>query len=262
MCVALLSDVHANLKALKAVLAHLKQHAVTAIWFAGDVLGRGTEPIACLELLSTEVSPEAWVIGNHDAGVVGRGPNQKIGEPTNFREPNDSWWQDQKRLFGVNKESDIQSWSHHWSLLEPTRFVSFMRELPLVVEPKPNYWLAHGGLAAQTPMSTYLYDKWGAKLEFKQRQKEAVPWQYLVLGHTHLPAIFREDGHNVHWTGFQGERAIAPQAELRYGQPYPLSGPTIINPGSVGNPRDNLPHSYAILENGSSPQVTFYRLDV
>ena len=51
MKIAVFSDIHGNLKALKAVLEQIKEKNVDLTVFLGDILQRGHEEIECLELL-------------------------------------------------------------------------------------------------------------------------------------------------------------------------------------------------------------------
>lgn len=51
MKIAVFSDVHGNLKALKAVLEQNKEKNVDLTVFLGDIFQRGNEEIECLELL-------------------------------------------------------------------------------------------------------------------------------------------------------------------------------------------------------------------
>ena len=51
MKIAVFSDVHGNLKALKTVLEQIKEKNVDLTVFLGDVFQRGNEEIECLELL-------------------------------------------------------------------------------------------------------------------------------------------------------------------------------------------------------------------
>ena len=67
MRIAILSDIHANLVALDAVLAAIG--SVDAIWQLGDVVGYGPEPDAVVDRLrAVEAS---GVRGNHDAAAIG-----------------------------------------------------------------------------------------------------------------------------------------------------------------------------------------------
>nr|MEE4268196.1 metallophosphoesterase [Candidatus Krumholzibacteria bacterium] len=66
--IALLTDVHANLPALEAVLGHAASQGVDEFWDAGDSLGYGAFPGECLELLGRTCRRQ--VLGNYDAKVL------------------------------------------------------------------------------------------------------------------------------------------------------------------------------------------------
>ena len=65
---ALLSDIHGNLEALEAVLAHAASRA-DAVLVLGDVVGYGADPVACLERVAERA--QSVVAGNHEHGVAG-----------------------------------------------------------------------------------------------------------------------------------------------------------------------------------------------
>ncbi|MFL5779244.1 MAG: metallophosphoesterase family protein, partial [Chloroflexota bacterium] len=67
MRIAVLSDIHSNLPALDAVLAHLG--SVDAVWHLGDVVGYGPDPDGVVERLQ-EIGA-IGVRGNHDAAAAG-----------------------------------------------------------------------------------------------------------------------------------------------------------------------------------------------
>ena len=66
---AILSDIHGNLEALRAVLADCAAGA-DAVLCLGDTVGYGAEPLACVELVAERA--EAVVGGNHEHAVAGR----------------------------------------------------------------------------------------------------------------------------------------------------------------------------------------------
>lgn len=68
MRVAVVSDIHANLAALQAVLADAG--SVDALWCVGDVVGYGAEPNECVTILRE--AGAACVAGNHDLAALGR----------------------------------------------------------------------------------------------------------------------------------------------------------------------------------------------
>src|SRR5574341_1932072 len=96
-----------------------------------------------------------------------------------------------------------------------------------------DYTLAHG--SPREPVWEYILDPLIAALNFPAFQTS-----YCLVGHTHTPVIFKQ-------VGDRGEaEAIAPE----YNSEAPLDGSRrIINPGSVGQPRDSDPRAaYAFLD--------------
>ncbi len=71
---ALLADVHANLEALTACLAHAREQGVDGYAFLGDLVGYGADPAAVLDIVAEHVRRGAVVVrGNHDEAVLGPG---------------------------------------------------------------------------------------------------------------------------------------------------------------------------------------------
>ena len=72
MMLAILSDIHANLEALNACLAHAARHGATDHAFLGDLVGYGADPQACLDIVRAHAARGALVLrGNHDEAALG-----------------------------------------------------------------------------------------------------------------------------------------------------------------------------------------------
>ena len=69
MRVAVLSDIHANLPALEAVLEDVEGAGVDERWCLGDVVGYGANPDGCVELVADRC--EVCLVGNHDLAALG-----------------------------------------------------------------------------------------------------------------------------------------------------------------------------------------------
>jgi diadenosine tetraphosphatase ApaH/serine/threonine PP2A family protein phosphatase len=67
--VAVLSDIHANLHALEAVLADLATESPDEVWCLGDVVGYGPRPNECCTLIRERA--DVVLCGNHDLAVTG-----------------------------------------------------------------------------------------------------------------------------------------------------------------------------------------------
>lgn len=68
--IAVISDVHGNLRALEAVLNDIEARGVTRIWCLGDTTDYGPDSAACLSLVLERC--EIVLAGNHDLAVAER----------------------------------------------------------------------------------------------------------------------------------------------------------------------------------------------
>ena len=74
MRVALLSDIHANLEALEACLAHARERGVDAFALLGDFVGYGADAAATVDIVMRLAADGAIVVkGNHDAAIEAPG---------------------------------------------------------------------------------------------------------------------------------------------------------------------------------------------
>ncbi len=71
---------------------------------------------------------------------------------------------------------------------------------------------------------------------------------YCFVGHTHCPTCFVQRGQRIE------QRLLTP------GQPVKLTGKTLINPGSVGQPRDRDPRASYLLYDHDNGQITNWRV--
>jgi diadenosine tetraphosphatase ApaH/serine/threonine PP2A family protein phosphatase len=73
LVIALLADVHSNLEALDACLAHARQCGAGRYAFLGDLVGYGADPQAVVDTVARYAAEGAIVVkGNHDAAVEKR----------------------------------------------------------------------------------------------------------------------------------------------------------------------------------------------
>src|SRR3954449_10957603 len=72
MRVAVVSDIHANLPALEAVLAAIDEEAPDELWCLGDVVGYGPNPNECVAVVRDRA--DVCLSGNHDLAVLGELP--------------------------------------------------------------------------------------------------------------------------------------------------------------------------------------------
>lgn len=73
MKLALFADIHSNLEAITACLAHAQALGADRYAFLGDLVGYGADPVAVLDLIARHAEKGAIVVlGNHDAAALGR----------------------------------------------------------------------------------------------------------------------------------------------------------------------------------------------
>lgn len=74
MRLALFADVHANLEALEACLAHAGEQSIDRCAFLGDLVGYGPDPVAVLDIIMAHCAGGAVaLLGNHDEAAIGDG---------------------------------------------------------------------------------------------------------------------------------------------------------------------------------------------
>jgi diadenosine tetraphosphatase ApaH/serine/threonine PP2A family protein phosphatase len=102
--------------------------------------------------------------------------------------------------------------------------------------------LVHG--SARNPIAEYVTSTRSARASFS-----AFTTPYLLHGHTHVPVAWREDGGEV--------EALGP----RDGSELPLDERRLLlNPGSVGQPRDGDPRASALVLDTEARRVTWHRV--
>lgn len=119
---------------------------------------------------------------------------------------------------------------------------AFLEKLPLIVE-KEDFTLVHG--SPRDPLREYVIS-----LERAQENLTRFATQFCLVGHSHVPLVYRHGkSGDVSFSQIASD-SILPLGESRL----------IINPGSVGQPRDGDPRaSYAIYD-GETRQVESYRV--
>ena len=199
----IISDIHANLPALEAVLADAGQF--DAVWCLGDLVGYGPDPNECVERIAGLPNLQC-IMGNHDAAAVGAIEVDAF----NLDARKTVLWA-QERLTPANKE--------------------YVKNLPDRIKLE-FITLVHG--SPFKPIWEYLLDTRSATISF-----EFYDTPYCFVGHTHLPVLFH----------LPDDRSTAQLIVPEHVSQMTLAPRAILNPGSVGQPRDRDSRSaYAILD--------------
>lgn len=155
---AIISDVHANLEALQAVLAAIEKEKIDSILFLGDCVGYGPSPNECVDLIRKNAS--IVIAGNHDWGAVG------LSDVTNFNT--------QARI-AINWTRDVLS----------TQSFSYLYHLRLTetTGTDKGIFLVHGTPKEPGQWHYFLYEH-QAKMQYRYFNE-----QICFLGHSHVPFI-------------------------------------------------------------------------
>ena len=199
-----ISDIHANLTAFRAVLDDAANE-FDFVWCLGDVVGYGPDPNECVVLLRQ--MPHLCLAGNHDWAALGR-----LDIST----------------FNADARSAV-AWTQEQLSAQSRRY---LEALPTTII-LGDYTLAHG--SPREPVWEYILDPLIAASNFAHFDTT-----YCLVGHTHLPVIFRQTT----------ERGSCEALPADFHRTYALNGVRqIINPGSVGQPRDSNPEAaYALVD--------------
>jgi predicted phosphodiesterase len=190
MLVAVLSDIHSNVHALRAVLGDVEMAGAGEVWVCGDTFGY--YPWASESFRILQCTRPVAVLGNHDSWVADAtsAPSNVIGE------------------IAMRNARDLAS--------SAPDALAWLANLPRVLRVNRDGWqvtVAHG--TPDDPMDGRYYPDDSHAHHWLPRAGEI-----LILGQTHYPLV---------------------RGEARTG--------LLVNPGSVGQPRDSNPMpSWALLD--------------
>ncbi len=172
MKVLVISDVHANLTALEAVLSEAQAEAFEAVWCLGDLVGYGPDPNECIERV--RALPELiCLIGNHDEAALGKIPLERFNVDA--------------RLAAEWTRGALNNSSTEYLLSLPSHVTTGA------------FTLAHG--SPRQPVWEYILDPQVADSNFAEFKTD-----FCLVGHSHLPLIFQKTAPEertlpqaVHW---------------------------------------------------------------
>ena len=209
MKIAIISDIHGNDTALKAVFAHIDAMGdVERIYCLGDVVGYGPAPETCIDLLRERC--ELTLMGNHDYAL--------INSPIGF--------------------NPVAAGAIHWTRdrLEPG-FLSMpkkQKRWEWINNLPERHWIGEDLLVHASPRDnifeyvlpddpSYAPDKIESIMDMIRRN--------VYIGHTHRPGIITSEPY------FYTPTDLGMEYEFRAGEKL------IINVSSVGQPRDHDPRA-------------------
>lgn len=204
MLVGLLSDPHANLPALEAVLADVGRVRPDVLVCLGDFVGYGAQPNEVVDALRDRCAVS--LAGNHDLAALGAADLSTFNR---FAAASAVWTREQ---------------------LDPSA-VSFLTGLPSrgsIGELE----LAHASL--RDPVGEYVIDSFVAAANF-----EVHPFLQAAVGHTHVAALFVHVGESVMRAALTAGEPFGAKELEKLGGPVRV----LLNPGGIGQPRDGDPRA-------------------
>lgn len=195
----ILSDIHSNLPALQSVLEEAKKLGVTHYIILGDIVGYGPFPNETIEVIAN--LPNTTIIqGNHDFSIGTQNVDFCMGR--------------------LAKASAL------WTMTQLSQDkLDWLKNLKTYYL-YDNYMLLHGSVIDPNYFYGYIYE-----MTYEENLKKAnlMNLNFILYGHTHVPYVYymikeknkyiKQNATDIHL--FQDGKVF------------------LINPGSVGQPRDN-----------------------
>lgn len=226
MRIALVSDIHANIEALTAVLDDIDAVGCDKIYCLGDLIDYGPNPCEVLDLAMERF--DLCLLGNHEEALM------LVAEDFNDRAMRSvEWTREQLNNAGLPKERRHAYWNYLDSLNKK-------RE-----HKQGDFLFVHG--SPRKPTHEYVFPR-DSLDDAKIRGMFARFDRFCFCGHSHIPGIYSENGK-------YGHPRNLPDGELDLRRFRKL----LINIGSVGQPRDHDTRACYVVLDGS--KLAFRRVE-
>jgi len=222
MRLAILSDIHSNLPALEAVLDDVRAAGMDEAWCLGDVVGYGAQPDECAELVRERCS--LCLVGNHDLAALGE--------------------------LDISTFSPAASAAVRWTReIMSGATTEFLRGLEPASEDRE---VAVYHASPRDPVWEYvLWPDQAAECIRVQAQRVS------FIGHSHVALFFA-----LAEAGPRGDPDDARGAQAGAGTTLEIGrGRWLINPGSVGQPRDGDPRAAWLELDTEAWRASFHRVE-
>lgn len=216
----ILSDIHANYEAFKAVMNSTRRKRWDKAVCLGDIVGYAAEVNQTVERLRA-IKPLVVIRGNHDKVCSGVEGDERLAKFSRFART-------------------AAEWTQHKLTRPNRRYLANLPKGPKMVDNA--FAIAHGSPLDE---DAYIFSDLDALRVFRNTD-----FEICFIGHSHFPVVFS-------WDGFEVDMQVAPAPEFKLR--LDPNKRYLINPGSVGQPRDGDPDAcYALLDTDTS-EWTFKR---
>ena len=161
MIIAIISDIHANLTALEAVIDKLPKH--DELFCLGDIVGYGPQPNEVIARLE-ELQPSVTLQGNHDAAVVS-------GDVQGF---------------SANAATAVE-WTRRKLDHASRGYLTGLKPSARIQRGEHTCALYHG--SPRDPLNEYVFP--GVTASVGRSMVKAASASIVLLGHTHMPMLYR-----------------------------------------------------------------------
>jgi predicted phosphodiesterase len=212
--VAVVSDIHANLHALEAVLEAIDADPPDELWCLGDLVGYGPRPNEVTDLVRQRA--QICLVGNHDLGVLGRLDLEDF----------------------TPDAAAVAVWTRTVLLEENHAYLEGLE--PQAKADRAELFHA----SPRDPVWEYVISEESALVAL-----EVTVSPLVLVGHSHVAlAVSLADGELSAAVAPDGTEAALPEARW------------LLNPGSVGQPRDGDPRAAWLELDFEAGSARFHRV--
>ncbi len=213
-----------------------------------DIHGNAEALSAVLEAAAGEAYDEILLLG--DLVGYGAGPNDVIEAVRDLDRPTHTIRGNHDKVIAQIEDgagfNRVALAAVQWTTSElSTENLEFVADLPQgPIEVRPGLSICHG-----SPVDE---DEYLLSTDQAYRSFEAHPVAVTFFGHTHIPTLFHSDGTSADLELLEADEE---EIELASDRLY------LINPGSVGQPRDRDPRAAFMIFDDEGPTVKLFRVD-
>lgn len=223
MRILILSDIHANLEALEACLEAAPRH--DRVFNLGDIVGYGANPNEVTE--RSRALGSVFVRGNHDKACTG--------------------------LIRVDDFNPVAGLAVLWTREQLTpENLDFLRTMPQgPVAPIEKLLCVHGSPRDEDEYVLTAQEAWDIL--------DQSPVPLILFGHTHVQGAYWIDDVNER-QGVVDPGYASAEGKQHFVLRLKETGKYLVNPGSVGQPRDGDPRAGFAVYDTEAGSVTFHRV--
>jgi predicted phosphodiesterase len=217
----ILSDIHSNIEALEASIQRAKLAGYDAVFCCGDIVGYGPNPVEAID--AVRGLNAITIRGNHDRVAAG---------------------EDDASEFNPHARRAV-FWTRD---VLPDSYRNYLSSLPVgPLSVHDDAQLVHGAI---THEDDYIFSGSDAASNLRLAEKRLT-----FFGHSHFPAVFANDA--------AGKPVSPPTYEFDEFTAVRCDGAQrfLVNPGSVGQPRDGDTRASFLIWDQERGRLEFYRVE-